>query len=346
MMMRHYCSDRRAVLMSVFFFYLWFFVFQEEEAGVISPDNLDKYRSDLASWVQENEEDLRAEQINRRSQVKAVCEKYGLTTKSPSIPPAAADLNLAPEEWNFLKRVNWLYMYIAKKESLVWCKVPKAGSSTWTFNYLKLAGIQASDHKIHKLLRDYFPKPKDNRALRDTYRFMVVRHPFERILSAFRDKLESLDRDLINRDGWYFSKYGKAIVSGYREDMSGNSSSKAEPTWREFVTYLLDTPLTKFDEHWMPMWMLCSPCVVRYDAIAKMESFSEDTQYIISQAGLQDVLSVEWKHRTGTVGNSEKIVDYYSQLTKSEIVGLYYKYQLDFELYGYDPDPFFEIARP
>ena len=39
---------------------------------------------------------------------------------------------------------------------------------------------------------------------------------------------------------------------------------------------------------------------IRYDVIAKMETFSEDTQFTLSQAGLQGKLTVEWKHRTGT----------------------------------------------
>ena len=39
--------------------------------------------------------------------------------------------------------------------------------------------------------------------------------------------------------------------------------------------------------------------LLRYDVIAKMETFSEDTQFILSQAGLQGKLTVEWKHRTG-----------------------------------------------
>ena len=47
----------------------------------------------------------------------------------------------------------------------------------------------------------------------------------------------------------------------------------------------------------------------------------------------------------GTGGDSDTIVDYYSQLTQSEIGELFKKYRLDFELYGYDPEPYFEIAQ-
>ena len=40
---------------------------------------------------------------------------------------------------------------------------------------------------------------------------MVVRHPFERLLSAYRDKLEDLSRDIEARDGYYFTMYGKQV---------------------------------------------------------------------------------------------------------------------------------------
>ena len=57
--------------------------------------------------------------------------------------------------------------------------------------------------------------------------------------------------------------YGKQIVAEYRDKADTNLTRVLEPTWREFVTYILNTPVTKFDEHWMPMWMLCSPCIIR-----------------------------------------------------------------------------------
>ena len=93
---------------------------------------------------------------------------------------------------------------------------------------------------------------------------MVARHPFERILSAYRDKLEDLSRDIEAREGYYYTMYGKHIVAEYRDQRDkANMTGVLEPSWREFVTYLLNTPATKYDEHWMPMWMLCSPCIIR-----------------------------------------------------------------------------------
>jgi len=223
--------------------------------------------------------------------------------------------------------------------------VPKAGSSTWTYNFLKLAGVDPKSH-IHKALRDHYPRQSNNKIMKDTFRFLVVRHPFERILSAYRDKLEDLNRDLEARDGFYHTMYGKHIVAEYRDRTDTNLTGVPEPTWREFITYLLNTPVTKYDEHWMPIWMLCSPCVIRYDVIAKMETFSEDTQLTLAQAGLEEQLALEWKHRTGTGGDSDTIADYYSQLSQSEVAALFKKYQLDFELYEYDPEPYLDIAIP
>jgi len=322
------------------FLYVWF-IFIDSPSEHLSPEELEAYKEELSDWVRENEETLRMVQAERRNNILQTCHKYGLDRKTVTVD---SQLQLEPEEWAYLKRINWPYIYWSKSNSLTWCKVPKAGSSTWTFNFLKLAGVDIKS-KLHRELRNHYPKQSSNAVLKDTYRFMVVRHPFERILSAYRDKLEDLSRDIQARDGYYYTMYGKHIVAEYRDKTDANLTGIIEPTWKEFITYILNTPATKYDEHWMPIWMLCSPCIIRYDAVSKMETFSEDTQFILQQAGLEDKLSVEWMHRTGTGGSSDTIVDYFSLLTQSEMAALFRKYQLDFELYGYDPEPFFDIAQ-
>ena len=48
---------------------------------------------------------------------------------------------------------------------------------------------------------------------------------------------------------------------------------KKEPSFVEFVEYLIKTPVTKYDEHWRPQFLLCPPCHFKFDVIVKMETF-------------------------------------------------------------------------
>jgi hypothetical protein len=163
--------------------------------------------------------------------------------------------------------VNWNYFYyyedVASKNGLVWCKVPKAGSTTLTKMFLRLAGAKNIQNttRIHKLLRDFYPrysaKVMKNR-MKASKTFLVVRDPFERILSAYRDKLESYNRDLQYRDGYYYDHYGRFMVkpdtnvsitslgnSSQSRNSSGSYNPRKEPTWQEFVAYLLKTSISR-----------------------------------------------------------------------------------------------------
>ena len=46
--------------------------------------------------------------------------------------------------------------------------------------------------------------------------FIVVRHPFERLVSAYRDKLERTHADNYQTD-FYYKQYGHKIVKKYRQ---------------------------------------------------------------------------------------------------------------------------------
>ena len=46
-----------------------------------------------------------------------------------------------------------------------------------------------------------------------TTSFIIVRHPFDRLVSAFRDKLERSNQGYYSiQQGYYMRKYGKEIV--------------------------------------------------------------------------------------------------------------------------------------
>ena len=102
---------------------------------------------------------------------------------------------------------------------------------------------------------------------------MVVRHPFHRLVSAYRDKIE---RDNL----WYHPHFGKHFVQKYsrkaiqvlgKDFFNGTNnfgavmnipkslrpSSEFASFW-EFAQAVVDS--YKMDEHWIPISSYCSIC--------------------------------------------------------------------------------------
>lgn len=49
-----------------------------------------------------------------------------------------------------------------------------------------------------------------------------------------------------------------------------------EPTFREFVQYLIHTDLANYgDDHWMPYYLYCTPCAIDYDILAKVDQLHD-----------------------------------------------------------------------
>lgn len=180
--------------------------------------------------------------------------------------------------------------------------------------------------------------------MKESKKWMVVRHPFERILSAYRDKLEN---STINRqDGTlhFYEKYGRKIVAKYR-GKSPNEDIKIEPTFKEFVSYLIDTDLTLYaDDHWIPYYLFCTPCLIDYDVIIQFETLQQDVQLLLNLLGEKSG-GPQWKHSktAGRRSKSELIKSYYNQLDSQTILKLYDKYKIDFELFGYSIDGYLSI---
>ena len=50
------------------------------------------------------------------------------------------------------------------------------------------------------------------------------------------------------------------------------------PTFSEFVDYLLATEVEEYNEHWLPYYLLCTPCNINYTVIAKTEHIADDSR--------------------------------------------------------------------
>lgn len=180
--------------------------------------------------------------------------------------------------------------------------------------------------------------------LSETTRFIIVRHPFERILSAYRDKLE-------HRKGreYYYRRYGRHIVRSQRK---GNDTfvDRAEPTFVEFLQYLVKTKT--FDEHWRPFTAECAPCELNYQIILKMETLQKEQLFLATKFYLLDAfLTVNttgllW-HNINPNGRTERncVKQYYRDVPNQLLQDVYTLYEKDFKLFDYSPEEYFNFTK-
>merc|ERR1719150_3577693 len=90
-------------------------------------------------------------EFNRRKKViKDTCEKYGAyTTKEKLLAkmklkpgaPLSSGVETNDQLWSILKKTSHHQFFVQREHGLMWCKVPKAASTSWLHAYLNLANV-------------------------------------------------------------------------------------------------------------------------------------------------------------------------------------------------------------
>nr|XP_033769952.1 carbohydrate sulfotransferase 12-like [Geotrypetes seraphini] len=250
------------------------------------------------------------------------------------------------------------HLIVDDRHGVIYCYVPKVACTNWKRVMIVLSeslsnqGIPYKDplniprQDVHspsshltfnKFWRRYgkFSRHLMKIKLKKYTKFLFVRDPFVRLISAFRSKFE-LENDV------FYRVFAVPILKLYSNLSNVPASvSKAfsvgmKPSFGEFIQYLLD-PLTEkerpFNEHWRQVYRLCHPCQIEYDFIGKLETLDEDAVELLRLLGVdkQFHFPPSYKNRTA----SSWTEDWFAKIPLEWKQQLFKLYEADFVLFGY-----------
>ncbi|KAM8946710.1 carbohydrate sulfotransferase 8 isoform 2-T2 [Pelodytes ibericus] len=233
-------------------------------------------------------------------------------------------------------------IFVEDKHKLLYCEVPKAGCSNWKRVLMVLNGLASSTKDIqHNTVHygnylkrlDSFDRNGIFYRLNTYTKMIFIREPFERLVSAFRDKFE-------HANNYYHPVFGKAIISRYRVNATKEALRTGSGVlFKEFIQYLLDVHRpVGMDIHWDHVSRLCSPCLIDYDFIGKFESMEEDANFLLHLIGAPPNLTFpRFKDRhSNEERTTNKITQqYFAQLSPTERQRSFDFYYMDYQMFNY-----------
>ena len=109
------------------------------------------------------------------------------------------------------------------------------------------------------------------------------------------------------------------------------------------------------NEHWRPYYQHCDYCDIKYDFVGRVEHFKNDFNYValMTSISLHTLpTTVLRAHPSGSdtrysipskkskKEKNQKVIDYFAQVSASQLVELYNIYKIDFEMFGYSLQPY------
>ncbi|KAM9752799.1 carbohydrate sulfotransferase 11-like isoform 2-T2 [Menidia menidia] len=235
------------------------------------------------------------------------------------------------------------HLIVDDKHSLIYCYVPKVACTNWKRVLMVLTGdgrysdplaIPANEAHVPGNLRTLseFPVGEINRRLRSYLKFLFVREPFERLVSAYRNKFTR------SYNTAFHKRYGTKIIRRHRPHAEPRALQAGDDvSFGEFVQYLVD-PRTQreepLNEHWERVHSLCHPCLLHYDVVGKYETLQPDAQAVLRLAGAEAAVQFPASAKsTRTDGHmAARFFKHVSPLLQRKLFNLY---RMDFLLFNY-----------
>ncbi|ELU03016.1 hypothetical protein CAPTEDRAFT_201837 [Capitella teleta] len=242
---------------------------------------------------------------------------------------------------------HWSKNFVTHENfTFVNCNIPKAASTSIKIAIANITGKLHLPHNqpeftFHKwtylnntglIGMEYLPLEDIINRLQKYTSFVIVRHPIDRIISAYKDKIQSRGPSRISNIVVSIMKF-----CGIRKNR--NSWRYVKITFPHFVDWLVTTKNN--NAHWQSYRDLCFPCDINFTYIGHLETIDTDMFHIFNELiGTElalEVLKNNPRLNGGSARDVASLALHFKDLTLKQLRELNAYAGDDMDMFGYLP---------
>lgn len=220
---------------------------------------------------------------------------------------------------------------VNQQHKVLYCYIPKVACTQWKSVFAGLKGYFPPPHvSVHYAPKgtytylEAFSAEERKHILRNYYKFVFVREPMERLLSAYKDKFSDSCKDLTFKNAW-----GKFVLGRKADSMPKNN---LRISFEDFLRFVGSE--SRWQEHWERFYKLCHPCVIDYDFIGHFENIEHEAPFVMEASGLSRNTTISFPAYRPS-NTTSKVLHSFSKIPPNLIAKVAELYKTDFELFGY-----------
>ncbi|XP_068695244.1 carbohydrate sulfotransferase 11-like isoform X3 [Montipora foliosa] len=222
------------------------------------------------------------------------------------------------------------HFMVNEKYKVLYCYIPKVACTQWNKVFLALkerpnVHLDIHNPRNYKWLNKGYSDEEIKWRLQTYFKFVFVREPFERLLSAYQDKFVETP------DIHYMERYATKIKDNFKHYMYTDRSSDKELTFKKFIYYITSIGFNN-DRHWATYESLCLPCDIQYDFIGHFNDMQEEARHVLRQTGMDKEVTFSpfLSHNT-----SSKMLANFATIPKAKILQLAKLFEKDYQMFNY-----------
>ena len=236
------------------------------------------------------------------------------------------------------------FVIVDDQHQMIYCSIPKVASTTFkkliaqavigdgqrlpcpvhNDTCLESLGFRIlgrmSSEEIHTKLSNYF-------------KFLIVRHPFVRLLSSYEDKFSRRHHNFLSCE--QYRKRVELYFDRLRYDREGYPMLNLE----QFLEIVAKDRYFR-NRHWANYMVTCQPCRISYDHVVRLESLWEDAGVVLDRLGYgsdsnRSGMALPHDNRSGLSDKLSRMYDRLRNINPDILNRLLTIYGSDLEMFGY-----------